>query len=255
MRRLFALVAFLATSVSLPLHAQDGVIDLSALPNYANQPKPSYITKENGFDNPISNYGATLGRVLFYDKRLSRNNTVSCASCHQQAHGFSNQSIASTGVAGMTGRHAMRVGNNRFADETNYFWDERVTFLEDQVTKPIQDAIEMGFSGAGGDPAFSDLIARLYATQEYPVLFKLTFGTSTITETAIEYALAQFIRSIQSFDSKYDAGRALTVDANPFPNFTASENNGKQLFTRAPQPGRSRLRRLPSPAGIRHRSE
>lgn len=237
MRRLFALVAFLAAEFSGQLRAQDGVVDLAALPNYANQAKPSYILKENGFDNPISNYGATLGRVLFYDKRLSRNNTVSCASCHQQAHSFSNQSLASTGVAGMTGRHAMRVGNNRFADETNYFWDERVTFLEDQVTKPIRDAIEMGFSGTGGDPAFSDLIARLYATQEYPVLFKLTFGTSTITEPAIEYALAQFIRSIQSFDSKYDAGRAFTVDAHPFPNFTASENNGKQLFIMAPSQG------------------
>ena len=235
MRRLFALVAFLAARLSVC--AQDGVIDLAALPNYANQGKPVYILKENGRDNPISNYGATLGRVLFYDKRLSRNNTVSCASCHQQAHGFSNPSIASTGVAGMTSRHAMRVSNNRFADETNYFWDERVTFLEDQVTKPIRDAIEMGFSGTGGDPAFSDLIARLSATQEYPVLFKLTFGGSTITETAIEYALAQFIRSIQSFDSKYDAGRASTVDANPFPNFTTSENNGKQLFITAPSQG------------------
>jgi cytochrome c peroxidase len=237
MKRLFALVAFLAAGLSAHLPAQDGVIDLAALPNYANQGKPSYILKENGFDNPISNYGATLGRVLFYDKRLSRNNTVSCASCHQQAHGFSNPSIASTGLAGMTGRHAMRVSNNRFADETNYFWDERVTFLEDQVTKPIRDAIEMGFSGTNGDPAFSDLIAKLSATQEYPVLFKLTFGGSTINETAIEYALAQFIRSIQSFDSKYDAGRASTVDANPFPNFTASENNGKQLFIRAPSQG------------------
>jgi cytochrome c peroxidase len=236
MRRLFALVAFLAARVSVC--AEDGVIDLAALPNYANQGKPSYILKENGRDNPISDYGATLGRVLFYDKRLSRNNTVSCASCHQQAHGFSNPSIASTGVAGMTGRHAMRVSNNRFAEETNYFWDERVTFLEDQVTKPIQDAIEMGFSGTGGDPAFSDLIARLSATQEYPILFKLTFGeSSTITETAIEYALAQFIRSIQSFDSRYDAGRAFAVDSKPFPNFTSSENNGKQLFITAPSQG------------------
>jgi cytochrome c peroxidase len=236
MRRLFALVAFFAARLSVC--AQNGVIDLAALPNYANQHVPVYITKENGRDNPISDYGATLGRVLFYDKRLSRNNTVSCASCHQQAHGFSNPSIASTGVAGMTGRHAMRVSNNRFADETNYFWDQRVTFLEDQVTKPIQDAIEMGFSGTGGDPAFSDLIAKLSATQEYPILFNLTFGDgSTITETAIEYALAQFIRSIQSFDSRYDAGRAFAVDSKPFSNFTTSENNGKQLFLMAPSQG------------------
>jgi cytochrome c peroxidase len=236
MRRLFALVAFFAARLSVC--AQNGVIDLAALPNYANQQVPAYILKDNTPDeNPISDVGATLGRVLFYDKRLSRNNTVSCASCHQQAHGFSDSSIASTGVAGMTGRHAMRLSNEKFGNESHYFWDERVTFLENQITDPIRNAIEMGFSGAGGDPAFSDLIAKLSATQEYPVLFKLAFGSSTIDEGGIESAVAQFIRSIQSFDSKYDAGRAFAVDSKPFPNFTASENNGKQLFLAAPSQG------------------
>jgi cytochrome c peroxidase len=236
MRRLFALVAFFAARLSVC--AQNGVIDLAALPNYANQQVPAYILKDNTPDeNPISDVGATLGRVLFYDKRLSRNNTVSCASCHQQAHGFSDSSIASTGVAGMTGRHAMRLSNEKFGNESHYFWDERVTFLENQITDPIRNAIEMGFSGAGGDPAFSDLIAKLSATQEYPVLFKLAFGSSTIDEAGIQDAVAQFIRSIQSFDSKYDAGRAFAVDSKPFPNFTASENNGKQLFLAAPSQG------------------
>jgi cytochrome c peroxidase len=236
MRRLFALVAFFAARLSVC--AQNGVIDLAALPNYANQQVPAYILKDNTPDeNPISDVGATLGRVLFYDKRLSRNNTVSCASCHQQAHGFSDPSIASTGVAGMTGRHTMRLSNEKFGNESHYFWDERVTFLENQITDPIQNAIEMGFSGTGGDPAFSDLIAKLSATQEYPVLFKLAFGSSTIDEGGIQDAVAQFIRSIQSFDSRYDAGRAFVVDTKPFPNFTTSENNGKQLFLTAPSQG------------------
>jgi cytochrome c peroxidase len=236
MRRLFALVAFLAARLSVC--AQNGIIDLAALPNYAHQQVPAYILKDNTPDeNPISDFGATLGRLLFYDKRLSRNNTVSCASCHQQAHGFSDPSIASTGVAGMTGRHAMRLSNEKFGNESHYFWDERVTFLENQITDPIQNAIEMGFSGTGGDPAFSDLIAKLSATQEYPVLFKLAFGSSTIDEGGIQAAVAQFIRSIQSFDSKYDGGRAFVVDTKPFPNFTTSENNGKQLFITAPNQG------------------
>src|SRR3954447_22500298 len=105
MKRLFALVVFLAARFSL--QAQDGVIDLAALPNYGNQGVPAYIFNDNTPDqNPISDVGATLGRLLFYDKRLSRNNTVSCSSCHQQAHGFSDPSTASTGVAGMTARHA-----------------------------------------------------------------------------------------------------------------------------------------------------
>ncbi len=236
MRRLFALVAFFAARLSVS--AQNGVIDLAALPNYAHQKVPAYILKDNTPDeNPISDFGATLGRVLFYDKRLSRNNTVSCSSCHQQAHGFSDPSIASTGVAGMTGRHAMRLSNEKFGNESHYFWDERVTFLENQITDPIQNVIEMGFSGTSGDPAFSDLIAKLSATQEYPILFKLAFGSSTIDEGGIQDAVAQFIRSIQSFDSKYDAGRSSVVDTKPFPNFTSSENNGKQLFITAPTQG------------------
>jgi cytochrome c peroxidase len=236
MRRLFALIAVLASPLSG--RAQDGVVDVATLPNYANQGRPAYITHDNTPDeNPISDMGATLGRILFYDKRLSRNNTVSCSSCHQQSHGFGDSSVASSGVAGTTGRHAMRVSNIKFGFEPNYFWDERVTFLENQIPDPIRNAIEMGFSGTSGDPAFSDLIAKLSATHEYPVLFQLAFGSPVIDETGIQNAVAQFLRSIQSFDSKYDKGRASAVDSNPFSNFTASENNGKQLFITAPNQG------------------
>src|SRR5881394_4243804 len=124
MRRFPALVAFL--SAPLSVFAQDGVVDLAALPNYAHQGQPGYIAHDNTPDqNPLSDIGATLGRILFYDKRLSRNNTISCASCHQQAHGFGDASIASPGVAGKTGRHTMRVSNIKFGNEPNYFWDER----------------------------------------------------------------------------------------------------------------------------------
>jgi cytochrome c peroxidase len=236
MRRLLALVAFL--SGPLCVCAQDGVVDLAALPNYAHQGHPDYIAHDNTPDeNPLSDIGATLGRILFYDKRLSRNNTISCASCHQQAHGFGDASIASTGVAGKTGRHAMRASNIKFGSEPNYFWDERVTFLENQITDPIQNPIEMGFSGTGSDPGFGDLITKLSATYEYPVLFQLAFGSPVIDETGIQKAVSQFLRSIQSFDSKYDAGRATLVDTAPFPNFTASENNGKQLFITPPSKG------------------
>ena len=236
MKRLFALIALLAAS--LTVRAQDGVVDLAALPSYAHQGKPWYINHDNTPDeNPITDMGATLGRILFYDKRLSRNNTIACASCHQQAHGFGDAAIASSGVAGKTTRHAMRVTNIKFGSEPNYFWDERVTFLENQITEPITTASEMGFSGIGGDPPFTDLIAKLSATYEYPILFQLAFGFSRIDENAIQDAVAQFLRSIQSFDSKYDAGRAFFADSQPFPNFTASENNGKQLFIASPTNG------------------
>jgi len=239
MRRPFlALAAFLASQIAAQLQAQDGVIDLAALQNYANQGKPVYIRKDNTpAGNQISNAGATLGRVLFYDKRLSRNNTVSCSSCHQQAHAFSDNAVASMGVAGQTGRHSPRLANARFGTEVHFFWDERATSLENQTTQPIQNTIEMGFSGTNGDPAFSDLLSKLSAIPEYPVLFNFVFGSSTIDETRIQNAIAQFVRSIQSFDSKYDAGRLVAADNQPFPNFTASENNGKQLFLRPANQG------------------
>jgi cytochrome c peroxidase len=234
----FAIAAFLVSQVAAQLQAQDGIIDLANLANYANQGKPGYIQKNNTPpENQISDAGATLGRVLFYDKRLSRNNTVSCSSCHQQAHAFSDSLIASLGVAGTTSRHTPRLTNARFGTEVHFFWDERAASLEVQTTQPIQNAIEMGFSGTNGDPDFSDLIARLSATQEYPVLFNFVFGSPTIDETRVQEAIAQFVRSIQSFDSKYDAGRAVAPDPQPFPNFTASENRGKQLYLGPPAQG------------------
>ena len=85
-----------------------GKIDLNNLQNYANQTVPTYITKDNTVGNAITDKGATLGRVLFYDKNLSATNTVSCASCHIQANAFGDVAIASDGINGTTTRHAMR---------------------------------------------------------------------------------------------------------------------------------------------------
>lgn len=210
-------------------------IDLTSLSNYANQVIPPYITKDNSALNPVTDKGATLGRVLFYDKNLSSNNTISCASCHQQANAFSDTNVASNGVNGTTGRHAMRLINTRFANESKFFWDERAASLEIQSTMPIKNHGEMGFSGADGDLNFDALITRLNAIGYYKELFKFVYGTEEITEVKIQNALAQFIRSIQSFDSKYDSGRALVANDNqPFPNFTAQENQGKNLFLTPP---------------------
>ncbi|MEN3369597.1 MAG: cytochrome c peroxidase [Verrucomicrobiota bacterium] len=89
----------------------------------------------------------------------------------------------------------------------------------------------MGFSGTNGDPDFAELIAKISALPEYQILFPAAFGSSAIDEASIQKALAQFIRSIESFDSKYDAGAVLVPTVNdPFPNFTENENRGKQLF-------------------------
>lgn len=216
-----------------------GSIDLNNLEDYAGQTVPNYITKINDGGNPITNEGATLGRVLFYDTSLSTTGTVSCASCHVQSLGFSDAGIVSTGVeGGQTGRHSMRLINTMFADEEDFFWDERAPSHEAQESQPIQDHNEMGFSGQNGRPDLNDLIAQMEATEYYEELFRFVYLDPNITEQRIQQALAQFTKSIQSFDSRYDTGRAqVNNNGAPFPNFTANENAGKTLFMQNPNDG------------------
>ena len=211
-------------------------IDPNNLDNYANQGKPAYILKNNLGANTITDKTATLGRVLFYDKNLSINNTISCANCHQQKFAFGDTAVVSAGVeGGLTIRHSMRLINTRFANEAKFFWNERAANLTVQTTMPIQDHLEMGFSGESGRGNFATLTSKLSTINYYKELFKFTFGDTVVTENRIQTSLASFISSIQSFDSKYDIGRAqVNNDNQAFPNFTATENQGKTLFLTAP---------------------
>ena len=211
-------------------------INPSALENYAAQGKPAYVNKDNTGANAITDKTATLGRVLFYDKNLSINNTIACASCHKQEFAFGDTAVSSLGVEnGRTIRHSMRLINTRYAVEAKFFWNERAASLEAQTTMPIVDHLEMGFSGQTGRGTITSLITKLNGIGYYKELFKLAYGDATITEARMQTALAQFVRSIQTFDSKYDVGRAqVGNDAAPFPNFTAQENAGKALFINPP---------------------
>jgi cytochrome c peroxidase len=169
--------------------------------------------------NRTSDPGAALGRVLFYDKRLSTNFTISCSSCHQQVHGFTDGARFSTGFnGGLTGRNSMGLSNARWYQRRHFFWDERANTLEDQVLQPIQNAVEMGMT-------LDALTNRLAAEPYYTNLFAMAFGTPVITSDRISRALAQFVRSIISTRSKYDAGVS-----NNFANFTPQENLGRQIF-------------------------
>ena len=211
-------------------------IDPANLENYANQDKPAYILKNNLGNNPITDKNATLGRVLFYDKNLSINNTISCSSCHKQNFAFGDTAVVSAGVeGGLTIRHSMRLINTRFANEAKFFWNERAANLNIQTTMPIVDHLEMGFSGQNGRGNFVTLTSKLSTINYYKELFKFTFGDTVVTENRIQNALTSFVSSIQSFDSKYDIGRAqVNNDNQPFPNFTPAENQGKTLFMTAP---------------------
>ena len=175
-------------------------------------------------DNPITNHGATLGRVLFYDKRLSHNNSTSCASCHQQENGFDDASRFSLGFQGeRTDRHSMSLTNVKFYKNNRFFRDESALSLESQVLQPIRDPIELGSN-------FGELIPELASTDYYPELFAAAFGSAEVTEEGISKAIAQFVRSMVSYQSKYDAA----FDVRGKPRFgevlNEQENLGRRLF-------------------------
>jgi cytochrome c peroxidase len=183
---------------------------------------PSSINGDNTpSNNQITNEAATLGRVLFYDPVLSLNNAVSCATCHQQHLSFSDGLSTSLGFNGKsTTRNSPTILNMRFSER--FFWDMSQSDLESQVVVPIGNHIEMGMED------FDYLVEKLAQTEYYPQLFKESFGTSEITEERISKSLSQFLRSINSFESRFDKGRDID-----FENFTPLELAGKSVFVNA----------------------
>lgn len=148
--------------------------------------------------NPvITNDGATLGRVLFYDKKMSINNATACASCHHQENAFADPTAGSVGFGGkVTPRNSMAIVN--VALNQNLFWDSRVQSAKELTLKPVQNHIEMGMED------LDVLVEKLSKTDYYPALFSKAFGDDIITEERISNALAQFLCSMVSMDSKFD---------------------------------------------------
>jgi cytochrome c peroxidase len=176
-------------------------------------------------NNQVTDAGATLGRVLFYDTRLSASNTVACASCHQQSRAFSDANRYSKGHEGkLTDRNAMALVELRYYPRGRFFWDERAKSLEDQVLMPIQSKREMGQD-------MTKLVAMFAKDENYPELYRKAFGDAEITPERTAKALAQFLRSMVSYQSRYDEGRAKAASVREdFDNFTPEENRGKSLF-------------------------
>ena len=240
------------TSVTTPAGVSDfTTLNLSTLANYAAPSLPAYydatvVALDNTpANNAIIDKVATLGRVLFYDKRLSINDTISCSSCHQQATGFDDPRRFSVGFSGaaFTTAHAMRLGNIRYYQPGSMFWDKRAASVEAQASQPIQHPVEMGFTtAAGGIPA---LIAKMNATTYYPDLFTFAFGDATISEARIQQAFGQFERAMVSYNSKWDTEYAKVFNANAnnrglgttLAGFTAQEDRGRQLFIAGPNNG------------------
>ena len=219
------------------------LIDPENLPRYAGVALPAYFDaavlgrEDRTVGAPITDAGATLGRVLFYERQLSRNGTVACATCHGQGVAFGDTARFSQGFDGaLTSAHSMRLVNARFNENGRFFWDRRAASLEVQSTQPIQDPGEMGFDAAHGGIVAA--LARLRARPYYAPLFRMAFGDSVITEDRVQRALAQYVRSIVSTTSRWDlAAASVFTPGNPqgslngpFPTLTPEENQGKQLF-------------------------
>lgn len=216
-----------------PIDDYSDIYDLPATPyNYSNVQFPNTFTNyvftfdNTPATNEITDDGATLGRVLFYDKKLSLNETTSCASCHIQENGFSDPDTTSEGFNGERGRrNSMGIANAGFYAAEKFFWDHRAATLEEQVLMPFQDPVEMGMSLQG-------VVDKVTAQDYYKPLFENAFQSEEVTSDKISKALAQFVRAMYSFNTKYDKGIEVTGNIfMDFPNFTAQENLGKDIFS------------------------
>lgn len=191
------------------------VVELDETPyelSYGNLPIPNLPA-----DNPLTMQGVQLGRMLFYEKMLSKDGTQACASCHQQVDGFSDTTRFSIGVEKLPGnRQAMSIFNLAW-HSNDFFWDGRSELLRDQSLKPIQDPLEM-------NETLENVIDKLSASELYQDQFSRTFGTDEITAEKMSLAMEQFMFSIISADSKYD--KALIGEAS----LTESEDRGRVLY-------------------------
>jgi len=174
-----------------------------------------------------------LGRVLFYDQRLSLNYRVSCGSCHRQQYGFGDNREKSLGfINDFTSRNTQQIVNAGW--QKGLFWDLRERVLDHMVLQPIANHEEMGLSDT------LEMENRIRLAGYYAPLFADAFGSEEVTTHKIGLALAQFVKSIISVSTKYDyglkavadAGQVLAPQFEPFPNFTPLENAGKEAFFR-----------------------
>jgi len=167
--------------------------------------------------NALTAQKIALGRMLFYEVKLSSNLTQSCASCHRQEHAFTDTARFSIGAEGdLGGRQAMAIFNMAW-HSNGFFWDGRSPELHDQATQPIQNPVEM-------NETIPSVVAKLAADKSYTNQFIRAFGDDAITEERIGAALEQFMLTFISNDSKYDRFLAGTA------TLTASEERGRALF-------------------------
>jgi cytochrome c peroxidase len=179
---------------------------------YGSLPEPQIPS-----DNLLTIAGVELGRMLFYEKKLSADNTMSCATCHNQETAFADINTFSIGVQGLPGtRNSMAVFNMAW-NMNEFFWDGRAHLLRHQSLMPIEDELEM-------NETLPNVVSKLQATPIYPAQFKKAFGSVEINPELISKALEQFMNSIVSYNSKFDDYEAGLV------TLTEQEERGRFLF-------------------------
>ena len=206
-----ALATWLAAS-ALALAASAQNVDL---------PVPSGILPpEVPADNPPTAAKIALGKKLYFEKRLSTDGTVACATCHDPRHGFSDprDKPTSAGVGGALGtRNSPTTLNAAFL--ASQFWDGRAATLEDQALQPLTNPIEHGF------PDQKAVLAKLATLEEYPALFAAAFGSKEQTPARIGQAIASFERTLLTLDAPID--RFLAGDKQAI---SESAQRGWELF-------------------------
>lgn len=168
-------------------------------------------------DNPLTVQGVKLGRMLFYETRLSGDNSMACASCHKQENAFTDTNRFSTGIDGLDGHRQAMSAVNMLWNTNGYFWDGRAQKLRDQSIIPIQDVLEM-------NETMENVVEKLEQDTLYIHQFFRAFGSEDISSYRISLALEQFMNSIVSYRSKYD----LFLDGEA--TFTEEEELGMELF-------------------------
>lgn len=169
-------------------------------------------------DNPMTEEGIALGRLLFWEKALSADSSMSCGSCHLPAFSFADPNPVSTGVTGAQGtRNAMALVNMGWTQR--FFWDGRAATLEEQILDPVPHPDEMNLP-------WDEAVARLAADSSYAKRFDVAYNEEGITAGSTTKAIAQFLRTMISADSKFDRWRRGETQ------LSALEFQGYEIFNR-----------------------
>ena len=169
-------------------------------------------------DNPQTVEGVALGKKLFFDPILSGDNTQACASCHRPENAFTDPRKFSIGIGGDVGkRNSMPLFNMAWNFNGEFFWDGRASSLEEQIFEPVTNPVEM-------NNTWPAVTASLQSHTDYPELFEEAFGTRTVDSVLVSKAIAQFMRTLISANSKFDRAQLGMAQLTP------QEENGLNIF-------------------------